>query len=254
MLDGSVQPPDDTLPSASDMLDTAEVLESVPASGKPGQSYLSEKQRLWAAYFILTNGNATDAARRAGYGSPATSGLKNMVNARIMQEVRRIAAANINSHIPLAFASLVRVMENPEADARAVVAAANSILDRAGLRPKSGAPGIQVNVQINGQQAQAAIAEVWEARQSRLERREHNLSVLDRRYDDGLIRHTGNMSDIDDTMSDVSHDVDAARAVVDAADAGQGGGGCAPQGPAVPPSSIPPHQSEHLPENAGDLD
>lgn len=164
MLQGSIQPDQVT----TEIVARNAVMDSPPPPSGHGGHRLSELQREFARQYVLTGGNATKAAALAGYGSPEKAGFRALVNAAVLHEIKRLTIVHVESWLPIAIRQLVDIMCDPTTDAKARVMAANSLLDRGGLRPKSEGPAVQVNVQINGQQAQAAIAEVWNARNGRL--------------------------------------------------------------------------------------
>lgn len=209
-----------------------DVMASPPPKSGRGGHLLSPLQREFARQYVLTGGNATKAATLAGYGAPEKAGFRALVNSTVLHEIKRLTIVHVESWLPIAIRQLVDIMCDPTTDAKARVMAANSLLDRGGLRPKSDGPAVQVNVQINGQQAQAAIAEVWNARNGRL---------------------SGQMSDIVPPMSDtVEHEPRDDDELDDAGDDEPdppGRGGCVDQGPVPVPVAIPPHSPEHDPAN-----
>lgn len=207
-------------------------LDCVTGPSGHGGHRLSDQQREFARQYVLTGGNATKAAALANYTWPEKAGFRNLVHPSILHEIKRISIVHTEALLPIAIRQLVEIMCNPELDARARVQAATALLDRGGMKPKSDGPAVQVNVQVNGATAQAAIADVWKAREQRL---------------------SGSMSDIADGMSDIQQPVIDHVAAVDPAGAGTPQGGGNPQGPVAVPVSIPPHSPEHPAPIAGRL-
>lgn len=227
MLEGmtSPQPTDQAVEEALSGPVVSETLRGSvsPANGHGGHR-LNELQREFARQFVLSGGNATKAAALAGYGAPDKAGTRNLVNTSILHEIKRLAIVHTEALLPIAIRQLVNIMCDPSLDARARVAAATALLDRGGMKPKSDGPSVQVNVQVNGQAAQAAIAEVWGARTQR-------------------------MAGIGGGMSDVSQP--DASALLDHQPTAGGhplpptGGGIEPPGPVPVPVSIPTTSTEH---------
>ncbi|AYJ85768.1 hypothetical protein D3Y57_07015 [Sphingomonas paeninsulae] len=197
----------------------------ITVKGGHGGHRLNARQRDFARHFVLTGGKITKSAVLAGYDSPGAMGAKNVCHPSILAEIKRLSVVNVSAYLPRAIRTLVDIMTDDKADTRARVTAATNLLDRAGLRPKSDAPGVQVNVQINGASAQAAIADVWKARETRLELREGIRSRIEERMDrlDRSVPSdiSGRMSDTDDTASATLIDINASPPP----------GGMKPQGP-----------------------
>ncbi|TKD50567.1 hypothetical protein [Sphingomonas baiyangensis] len=246
-------PDQDVEAQRTELLENANALESVSGPVGHGGHRLSAQQRLWAQYFVLTGGNSYKAAVLADYASPSTSAHKCLVNASVMAEVRRLCVSNVQSFLPIAIRTLVDVCCDVTADARARVQAASALLDRGGLKPKSDGPAVQVNVQVNGASAQAAIAEVWERKRSREERREALDAQIGSAYESGRIRHVGKLSGIGDDMPDISGVTIDAEPAAPAPAAGTPRGGAERQGPVPGHVSIPPPSSEHSPSTPESL-
>lgn len=175
MLDASTQPDHATDQATSDPLPgnlkepTVEnLLASVPARRPGWANSLSKMERAWAAHFVLNGGVPTTAAQAAGYASPKASGRANMCKTKVMDFVARLCAANLKAALPVAIKALVEICSDPKADAKARVSAAVAILDRGGMRPHASTPAVAVQVNLNGRELTGVIADVWQARQSRL--------------------------------------------------------------------------------------
>jgi phage terminase small subunit len=145
------------------------MLPSDEGSVVEGRAGLSKLQREFATHFVLTGGKPRRAAILAGY-SPSSSSIsahRNLVNPRVLAEIDRLCKSNIKAALPVAIRTLISVCISSKDD-RARVQAASKLVELGGMVPKG--PGVQVNVgvQVNGQQAQALIGEVWKARERRM--------------------------------------------------------------------------------------
>lgn len=224
MLEGVDQSPqDDTGPS----LPAIAYEGSVTATKGAVTSGLTQQQREFARLYVIHGGNATKAAELAGYQGARKAGWRNLLRPLVLHEIKRLSIVHTEAWLPLAIRQLVEIMCDPTLDPKARVMAANSLLDRGGMRAKSDGPAVQVNVQINGQAAQAAIAEVWDTRNKRL-----------------AARPSGISASMPDTAA--RELADAERAGAQAAAAWEGGDH--PQGPVAGPVIIPSHCPEHDPE------
>lgn len=185
---------------------------------------LSDLQRNFVRHFIVTGGKPGRAAILAGYSAKSArqSAHMNLCNRKVLAAIEKLSAANIKAALPVAIRTLIWICINGK-DERARVQAANSLLDRGGLATKGGGPTVAVQVNVNGQQAQALISEIWERKQAR-------------------------MSSIDDGMLDTQNDVEL-DAIEHLAGTPPGGDQAAGSHPPVVP--IPPSSSEHLPKSAG---
>ena len=231
--------PNGVIPSAMDIspaTDPDAQLPSVVESVSGGPAGLSELQREFARHFVLNGGNSTKAAILAGYSdkSAHVSAHRNLVNVKVLAEIKRLSVSNVQAFLPIAIRTLVEIACDPEADPRARVQAANSLLDRAGMAAPKGGVQVNVGVQVNGQQVQALIGEVWDARSRRMS---------------GI---GGGMSDNSGTLEGQAPDALAAP-TGDPSEAA-GGGGMRFQGPIAGSSSIPPPEHEHSGETAGGID
>lgn len=145
---------------------------SVPAvvDSVGGSSGLSILQRNFAREFVANGGKATEAAIAAGYAAPSAriSATKCLCNPRVGHEIERLSRTFIYSGLPAAIHRLFGIIMNPETKDRDALKAVNSLLERAGMAAPKGGLQVNVGVQVNGQQAQALIGEVWQAKQARL--------------------------------------------------------------------------------------
>ena len=97
---------------------------------------LSEKARRFVE-LVTTGNNPTDAARIAGYSGPETSGWRLIRNPKIAAAVYHRAQARVMTEgAAVGIGTLLEVAKSPKASPAARVAAANSLLDRAGIISK----------------------------------------------------------------------------------------------------------------------
>jgi hypothetical protein len=167
-----------------------------PESDLPASSGISELQREWARNFVLCGGNSLKAAILAGYSdkSARVSSYKNAANPKVMAYVQSLCVANLKAHLPMAIGELVRLIADPDTDARAKVQAIFGLMDRAGLSPPKAGPAVAVQVNVNGSQAQALISEVWQAQQRRLSDIGPTMSDSEQ---PALIEHSAPMEQLD---------------------------------------------------------
>lgn len=136
-----------------------------------GGAALSQRERAFCREFVLNGGNASQAALSAGYGAHARSAsvaaARCMARPRVLAEIKRLMVANISAHLPASLQTLISIATDNEADERARVMAANSILDRGGLGTKN-AVTTAVQVNIGSNEVNALKREIWQARSERL--------------------------------------------------------------------------------------
>lgn len=148
-----------------------EGLEGVsgPESVSSGRASLSPLQRDFALHFVATGGKARRAAILAGYGAPSAhiSAHRNLVNPKVLAEIKRLSLVNIQSALPVAIRTLIDICLHSKDD-KARAMAANSLLDRGGMAAPKGGVQVNVGVQVNGGQVQALIGEIWNAKQARV--------------------------------------------------------------------------------------
>lgn len=210
--------------------ETAEIqalVETMPSAiaSKVGGHQPSRAQTDWARYFVLS-GNSTAAAKYAGYASPGTMAIKNLCNPTCLDLVKRLMVINMQAHLPAMINRLVEIGLDPKTDPKAAVSAISTFMDRAGLKPKADGPSVNVQVNINGRDAQQAIAEVWSARNQRKgEPKAPDISLL---------------SDIPDTMSDNLDGDDDLIIQGDLEAPKDTGGGSVLAGPVASSDALPP--------------
>lgn len=131
---------------------------------------LSVLQREFARQYVLCGGDARRAATLAGYESAKSAGVRNLVNPPVLAEIKRLSIVHVEALLPIMVRQLFDIATDPAQDAKARVLAANSLLDRGGMKPKA-APLVQINQQNNlsGASAQELIRSVWEARSARID-------------------------------------------------------------------------------------
>lgn len=131
---------------------------------------LTELQSYFVDAFIQLGGNASAAAEVAGYGKGDSMGIRNLAKPKIQNEIVRRLKIQGGSVLAVAIGALLRIIENPASDEKAVTQAALGLMDRFGMAPPRGpAVAVQVNNNnVNGHQAQSILAEVLAAREARL--------------------------------------------------------------------------------------
>jgi hypothetical protein len=149
---------------SSEIVETAEALASV--SGDPARQ-LTPPQRAFAAHYVAT-GNATRAAELAGYSNPNSQGHRLVTNRRIGALIKRLAIGHLDSGVAVALAELARQVTDATVSNADRRKAAESLLDRAGVRRGDG-PSVAVQVNVGSDApARALIKQVWDSRQARL--------------------------------------------------------------------------------------
>ncbi len=228
MLEGVESPTSTVLVEEHPLSDAG----SIPRRPGPGGDRLNPQQREFARQYVFLGGNGAAAARLAGYTAPEKASWRLGLNGAVQREVKRLSIVHIEAKLPQLIAAAIKIIENEALDPRARVQAIFGLMDRAGMRPKSDAPSLQVNVQVNGAAAQGVIGEVWQRR----------------------IERTGvTVSDIAADMSDsgVLLEHHSAESAADAPATGWGGDAAAGSPPGT--SFIPTGSDEHEPENASSI-
>lgn len=152
------------LEQSSELLETVETWASV--SGDPSRQ-LNNQQRQFAAYFVAT-ANGTQAAELAGYSNPNSQAHRLRCNPRVAALIKRLSLAHLDAAVPLALAELARQVIDPTVSNNDRRKAAESLLDRAGIR-RSDAPSVAVQVNVGGDApASTVIRQVWDAREARM--------------------------------------------------------------------------------------
>lgn len=131
---------------------------------------MSARQREFARHFVLNGGNATKAAVMAGYSAsdPSVAGHRCLLHPAILAEIRRLSIVNVASFLPIAIRVLIELMCDPETPARDRISAANSLLDRGGMAAPKGGVQVNVGVQVNGNEVQALIGSIWDAKSAKV--------------------------------------------------------------------------------------
>lgn len=133
-------------------------------------SKLSHAERIFCDVFVGNGGKATEAALAAGYaeGSAHVAASRLLCRKRVGDYISKLCHQFAHTGLPVAIKALIEIAGDPEALRKDRIKAANSLVEMAGLMPHG--PGVQVNVgvSVNGQQAQALIGEVWDAKQRRM--------------------------------------------------------------------------------------
>jgi phage terminase small subunit len=133
-------------------------------------SALSVKQRAFALAYVCNGGKAREAALEAGYGEAGAHVAANrcLVNHKVGAEIQRLCKAFIHTGLPAAIHRLIAIISDEKVAPRDAIKAVNSLLERGGLATEKGGVHVNVGVQVNGQEAQRLIGEVWNARSARL--------------------------------------------------------------------------------------
>ena len=94
---------------------------------------LTDKQDLFVTYLVRDGLPRTEAARRAGYGAPATAAYDLMASPKVIAKIRNERNKLYQTELATsAVQTLKAVMSDPEAPASAKVAAARTSLELAG--------------------------------------------------------------------------------------------------------------------------
>jgi hypothetical protein len=140
-------------------------------SGPRDRRFLTLNQRRFAQEYVLNGGNQVAAATSAGYSSPESSARQCLLNAQVLGEIRRLSIVHAEAKLPMAIKRLVEIIESPSTPAQAAVNAIIGLMDRAGMKPKTGPMvAIQNNTynQASANDVQAKLAELWATRDARM--------------------------------------------------------------------------------------
>ncbi|MGE0736611.1 MAG: terminase small subunit [Alphaproteobacteria bacterium] len=98
---------------------------------------LTEQQRLFVLAFASNGGNATSAAKAAGYSDATarTQGWQLLHKPHVLAAVQDAQRQEVSGLATKAVAVLGELLDHP--DGRVRIAAANSLLDRAGITAKA---------------------------------------------------------------------------------------------------------------------
>lgn len=152
-----------------------DLLTGVTSENGAGRD-LTDMQRMFAVHFATNGGHGPTAAKEAGAKSPNVQAAKWLAMPKVLDYVRFLSVARIDSLVPAAITALLEVMNDREASESARISAAKSILDRAGIIERKSP---SVAIQINNEAGAPG-------------------SIIQRVYDSEQAR----LSDISDTMSD----------------------------------------------------
>lgn len=125
-----------------DGLVTSDGHGGAPYGPKSGHR-ITPQQKAFARAYVTNGGNQTAAAAAAGYKSTGPSGCKLMANSSVLAEIKRLSVLNIEAKLPSLIARAVAIAENPKTSPELAIKTIFSLMDRAGLKPKSG-PLVQI--------------------------------------------------------------------------------------------------------------
>lgn len=189
-----------------------------------GTSALSAAERIFVDVFIVNGGKGTEAALAAGFAeaSAHVSASRMLCRKRVADAILARCQTFMQAALPIAVKALADIAADEQALRKDRIKAATSLLEHGGLAAPKGGVQVNVGVAVNGQQAQALIGSVWDAKQARL-------------------------SDIAGGMSDtLKSDLDdIERLTIDAEPATPGGDQV--QGPGAGSAPVPPPAFEHSP-------
>lgn len=137
-----------------------------------GGAMLNDQQELFALAYVTNGGNASEAARSAGYAVPETYGPRQLTKPHVAARVRQLVALDITSQLGRLVAMAMEIANDPLTPPRERLQAIFGLLDRGGLAVPKGQNGgptvaVQVNVAATAGDAQAAIREIWTSREAR---------------------------------------------------------------------------------------
>ena len=206
-----------------------ELVTGAPYGPKSGHR-TTLKHREFARLYVIHGGNASKAAKEAGYRSP-TMGQKMLLNANVQAEIKRLSVTNLEAALPKIIKKTLEIALSDKLPPAQQLKACFEVMDRCGLKPKSG-PLVAIQ---NNNTATATVNNASPQDASELIR-----SVFNMRKD----RLAGIVDSMPATIEGSMQQLDADQLddIVDAIDEGQGGG--VAQGPGHPPVSIPPHSTE----------
>lgn len=189
-------------------------------TGPNNGTTLSYQQTQFARFYVSNGGNRDKARKDAGFKS-ATSGSKLMLNPNVLAEIKRLSVFNIEAELPKLIARQVKIALDPETKPDLAAKLIFGLMDRAGLRPKTG-PLVSVvnNTTTNNDNRQVGVNP------------QDVLRELDRARERQLSGISASMTDNRALIEQPSQ-----PSAVAPFDQGQGGG--VDQGPPAVPSSLP---------------
>ena len=223
-----------TLEDAQEALDSCENDESLSSDVSGGAPYgkkfgprVSPMAKAFCREYVINGGNIARASKASGYAS-GSGGSKALLNGSIQAEIKRLSLLNLEAALPKLIQRGINIALDDATPANVALDAIFKLMDRAGLKPKSG-PLVQINSTTNTQNvlasdaAQQLIADVWKHRTNRL-------------------------SDISASMSDTTQaiEIDERLTASDAETApDEAAGGGLPEGPSPAPAIVPTHSSKN---------
>ena len=151
--------------------EVAELLDSVRSveSVSHDISISTPEQRSFAAYYVLTGGKATRAAKLAGYKSPGTMATKLRLNKRVMRIVEAMCIYNVTATLPRLIAKQMQIAFDDDQPTSQQLRAIRDLQEIQGIRRKGGGVAVAVQVNTGGEGAPTGtIQEIWNARAQRM--------------------------------------------------------------------------------------
>lgn len=149
----------------------ATVEEAASSAGSvTGTSALSANERIFVDVFVANGGKGEDAALAAGFAeaSARISACRMLCRKRVSDAILARCQTFVQSAIPVAVKALLDIAGDEDALRKDRIKAATSLLEHGGMAAPKGGVQVNVGLQVNGQQAQALIGEVWSAKERRL--------------------------------------------------------------------------------------
>lgn len=158
-------------PETTEMLELANSMASVSGAGFAA---LSDKQRRFAALYVLHGGNGLEAAKGAGYAAPDVACVRVRLNPKVAELIQLLALADARATLPVAIAVLLSIAQDVKAPFSERRKAALDLARIGGAM--AGQAGPTVAVQVNtgsagdapAQSASVVIQNVWSSRAARL--------------------------------------------------------------------------------------
>lgn len=133
-------------------------------------SDLSQHERIFVDVFTANGGKATEAALAAGCPEPSAhvQASRMLCRPRVAAAIKARCESFAHACLPVAIQTLLEICGNDKLLPKDRIKAANSLVELAGMTAPHGGMTLNVGVQVNGQQAQAIIQSVHDARSARL--------------------------------------------------------------------------------------
>lgn len=131
---------------------------------------MSVMRRDFARYFVLNGGKPSHAAALAGFSDSdlAKAAQRCLLDPKVISEIKRLSVINVGQWIPFAFNVLIGIASDLEVSPDVRRKAAVDLLDRAGVPAQKGGVQVNVGVQVNGNEVQALIGSIWEAKSAKV--------------------------------------------------------------------------------------